>query len=122
MAQDLTVTLEDRPGALAEMGEALGKVGINIDGMCGFTFDGKGEIHILVEDVAGARRALEAIGIEVGAAIDVLIVDAEDRPGMLGTVAREIADAGVNITVFYKATKTNIVFGVDDLEKAKAVV
>jgi hypothetical protein len=122
MAKDLTVILEDRPGTLADMGKALGEAGINIDGMCGSTCEGKGEIHILVEDAAGARAALEAVGIEVGAAKDVLIIDAEDHPGMLGNVARKIADAGVNINVFYKATQTNIVFSVDDLEKAQAVV
>ncbi len=32
MAKDLTVILEDRPGTIADMGEALGKAGVNIEG------------------------------------------------------------------------------------------
>lgn len=58
MAKDLTVVLEDRPGTIAHMGEALGKAGINIDGGCGFPCEGKGVLHILVEDAADARRVL----------------------------------------------------------------
>ena len=32
MATDLAVTVEDRPGVLAELGAALGKAGVNIEG------------------------------------------------------------------------------------------
>jgi hypothetical protein len=42
MATDLTIILEDRPGTLVDVGEALGKAGINIDGMCGFPCQGRG--------------------------------------------------------------------------------
>jgi hypothetical protein len=122
MAKDLTVSLEDRPGTLADMGEALGRAGINIDGMCGFVCEGKGVLHILVEDAAGARRALEEAGFEVGVERDVLLVEAEDRPGALGEVARKIANSGTNIDLNYKATQTKLVFGVDDLEKARSAV
>jgi hypothetical protein len=104
------------------LGEELGNAGINIDGMCGFACEGKGVMHILVEDAAGARRALEDAGFEVRSERDVFLVDAEDRPGMLGEVARRIANAGVNIDLIYKATQTKLVIGADDLEKARAVV
>ncbi len=65
MTSDLTVILEDRPGTLADVGEALGKAGINIDGFCGFPVEGKGCLHLLLEDAASARSALKAVGIEV---------------------------------------------------------
>jgi hypothetical protein len=122
MPVDLTVILEDRPGTLAEMGEALGNAGINIDGMCGFTIEGKGVIHLLVEDAAEARPVLETTGINVKSMKDVLLVEAEDRPGMLGEVARKLANAGVNIELLYKATQTMLVIAVDDLEKAKEAI
>jgi hypothetical protein len=122
MAKDLTVVLEDRPGTLAELGEALGKAGINIDGLCGLPCEGRGIIHILVEDAAGARRALEDAGLEVSTEREVLLLEAEDRPGSLGEVARRMASSGVNIDFVYKATRTKLVIGVDDLERARGAV
>jgi hypothetical protein len=122
MATDLTVQLEDRPGSLAELGEALGGAGVNIDGICGVTGGGRGEIHVLVEDAAAARQALEGAGNQVSGEQEVLVVEAEDRPGELGRVARAIADAGANINVVYIAAGTKVVIGADDLEKARGAV
>ena len=122
MAKDLTVILEDRPGTLADMLEALGKASINIEGACGYAIEGKGIIHILVEDVGAAGRTLEEVGIEVGDEREVLVVEVEDRPGAGGEVARRIANAGVNIDRFYMATNNRSVIAVDDLEKARAAV
>ena len=122
MAKDLTVVLENRPGTLADMGEALGKAGINIDGLCGFPCEGKGIIHILVEDAAAARRALEERGLEVRDERQVLVLEVEDRPGAFGDVTRRIANAGVNIDLAYPATNNRLVIGADDLDKARAAV
>lgn len=122
MVKDLTVVLQDRPGTLADMGEILGKAGINIEGMCAIQCQGKGINHILVEDSPGARHALEAKGIEVTAEREVLVKEIEDRPGTLGEVARKLANAGVNIEVVYLATKTRLVIGVDNLEKARSAI
>ncbi|UCF60622.1 MAG: ACT domain-containing protein [Anaerolineaceae bacterium] len=122
MAKDLTVILEDRPGTLADLGEALGAAGINIDGMCGIPCEGKGVIHILVEDAAGARGALEAGGFEVSAEREVLLLEVENRPGSLGETARKIANAGVNIETVYVASNNRLVVGVDNLEQARATL
>lgn len=122
MAKDLTVMLENRPGTLAAMGEALGKAGVNIEGSSGFVVEGKGFLHILVEDAAAARRALEAAGIQVGGVRDVLVVNIPDRPGELGKLSRRIANAGVNIDLFYLTTKGQVVLGADNLEKARAAL
>lgn len=122
MTKDLTVILEDRPGTLADMGEALGKAGINIEGVCGFAIEGRGVGHIVVEDAAAARRSLEEVGLEVGDEREVLVLEIEDRPGALGEVSRRIANAGVNLELVYLATNTRLVVGADDLERARAVL
>ncbi len=121
MAKDLTLTLEDRPGTLADVGEVLGKAGINIEGLCGFTSQGKGVIHVLVEDAAAARKALEAAKIHVQEERDVLVLNIADRPGEFGRLSRKIANAGVNINLSYLATNTRLVLGVDNLDKARSV-
>jgi hypothetical protein len=118
--KDLMVILEDKPGALADLGEATGGANINIEGMCATTGEGKGQLHILVEDPAATRQALEGAGIEVSGERDVLVVEVEDRPGTMAAVARRLADAGVNIELAYTTFGgVNLVLGVDDLEKAR---
>jgi hypothetical protein len=121
--KDLKVELEeDQPGTLADIGETLGNAGINIDGICGYLCEGKGVIHILIEDAASANKALKEGGFEVTEECDVLVLDVSDQPGELGGVCRRIANAGVNIDLIYAATETRIVLSVDDLEKARSAV
>ncbi len=122
MAKDLTAVLEDRPGTLATACEALGKAGVNIDGLCGGARGGRAEAHFLVADAGAARRALEGAGARVTGERDVLVLDVPDRPGAVGEIARRIANAGVNIELVYAATKTRVVFGVNDLAKARTAV
>lgn len=121
--KDLTITLEDRPGRLAELGEATGKAGINIEGMCATSGGGRAEVHVLVDDAAAAREALGSAGIEVEAESDVLVIDVEDRPGTMGEVARKVAEAGVNIGLAYVTFGgVQLVLGVDDLDRARSAL
>lgn len=119
MATDLTITLEDRPGELARLGEALGGAGVNIDGGCATTGAGTGQVHILVEDAAAARGALEAAGIQVTAEKEAVVVAAPNQPGELGRTARRLAEAGVNIEAYYVATGDALVFVADQAAKAR---
>ena len=121
--KDLTVVLEDRPGELARLGEATGEAEINIEGMSADTREGRGVLHILVEDAQAAREALSGAGIEVQDERDALVVEVEDRPGTMAEVARKLADAGVNVGFAYATFGgTNVVFGVGDLEEAQAAL
>jgi hypothetical protein len=121
MAQDLSVQLEDRPGALADLGEALAAAGINIEGVFGHGGD-PAHAHILVEDGAAARSALQAAGFQPSEPKDVVVLTVEDKPGTLGMVCRKAADAGVNLTLTYLATGTRLVLGADDLGQLRAAV
>jgi hypothetical protein len=120
MAKDLTVALENRPGTLAELGEALGNSGVNIDGACGFPAEGRSMLHILVEDGEAARTAIEAAGLKVSDERDVVLFEGSDKPGELGAIARRMADAGVNIDLVYLSARGQLVLGVDDVEKARS--
>jgi len=122
MAKDLTVVLEDRPGTLAALGEALGKGGVNVEGICAVPAGGKATVHILVEDSSAARQALQKAGVQVAGEQDVLVMSMEDKPGSLGAVARKLANAGVNITALYLATRTRVVIVASDMAKAKKAV
>ena len=52
MAKDLYLTLEDKPGEAARLGEALGNAGVNIEGLCAMADGGRSTVHILVDDAA----------------------------------------------------------------------
>jgi hypothetical protein len=116
--QDLTVNLENKPGALAQLGEALGNAGVNIEGVCGLAGanGGAGEVHILVADAELARSALEEVGISSGTMRDVEVISIVDQPGEMGRHLRKVADAGVNVDLAYLATSTRLVLGSDDAE------
>jgi hypothetical protein len=122
MATDLAITVEDKPGELASLGEATGRAGINIDGLCCYASGGSFVVHLLVEDAAAARRALEDAGYPSIEDHEVVVVGLEDRPGALGETARTIAAAGVNIELAYLATNTRLVVGAADLDTVRAVL
>lgn len=122
MRNDLTIALEDRPGTLAAMGKLLGSAGINIEGICGAQDGGQSVVHILVENSPAAREVLETGGFTVTGVRNVIVLNIEDRPGALGELSRKLAEAEVNIELCYLASGTRLVLGVDDLEKAVAVL
>ncbi len=116
--QDLTINLENTPGTLAQLGEALGNAGINIEGVCGLASagGGAGEVHILVQSAQMARAALEEVNITSGAEREVEVVSIVDQPGEMGRHLRKIADAGVNVDLVYLATSTRLVLGSSDVD------
>jgi hypothetical protein len=118
--KDLTVIMDDQPGKLADLGEATGHAGVNIEGLCAMVGDGKGFIHILVEDAAPATKALEGAGISVADEREAIVVDLHDKPGAMGEIARDLADAGVNIDVAYTIfTGVRLVILTEDVESAR---
>lgn len=121
--KDLAIALEHRPGALAEMGEALGRAGVSIEGGGVFAMNGTAVAHFLFHDPAAARAAFDAAGIRVLAESDVLVHRLrQDEPGQLGKFARRMADAGINIEVQYSDHDHNLILVVDDLARARAAV
>lgn len=119
---DVAIRLEHRPGALAEMGEALGRAGISIEGGGGFVVDGKALVHFLFTDGPAARLSLEAAGIEVLEVREVLVQRLDqETPGQLGKLARAMADAGVNLEVVYSDHAQQLILVVDDVEQGRSV-
>jgi hypothetical protein len=125
MATDLTVVLTDKPGQLATLGEATGAAGVNIEGMCAFTGEGNGIIHLLIADdeVDRAIEALKRAGMGIADQREVLVVDVANQPGSLGELARELADSSVNIELLYTTFGgVKIVIATDDMESAIAAL
>ena len=120
--RDLTIELENRPGSLARLGEALGRAGISIEGGGVFVHNGTGVAHFLFADGIAARKALEEAGIRVVADREVIVQRLkQDEPGQLGKISRRMAQAGVNIEVMYSDHDHQLILVVDDLAKGRDV-
>jgi hypothetical protein len=122
MPWDVSVELENRPGTIADMGEATGRAGLNLLGVCGFPCEGVGVGHLLTDDAEALRACLESAGVTVSGVREVLVTPIEDRPGALGTLARRMADADINVDLLYLAMDNRVVMGVDDLDAARALL
>jgi len=125
MPRNVTVILGDRPGELARLGTVLGDASVNIKGLAAFTGDGRGVIHLLIDD-ADVERGLAALAAEkIGVADDreVLVVDVVDQPGTLGELTLELARANVNIDLAYATfADTQLVIATDDMDSARVAL
>ncbi|HOX71196.1 MAG: hypothetical protein WAS23_03900 [Dokdonella sp.] len=120
--QDVTIHLENRPGALAEMGAALGDAGISIEGGGAWLDGHAGIAHFLFVDGEAARAVLERAGIRVTQVREVIVQRLRQAvPGQLGQLTRHMADAGVNIEVLYSDHDNQLILVVDDPVKGRAV-
>lgn len=119
------VELQNQPGELARLAEALGERGINITAIGAVASGGAGGIGVLTNDEAGTREALSRAGISVRE-IELVSVSLENKPGTLAAVARKLADAGVNIELLLATgmagQNVTIAVGVDNVEAAQRVV
>ena len=120
--RNLCIELENHPGALAEMGEVLGRLGISIEGGGAFVANGKGLANFLFEDGTAARDALDSIGIRILLESDVVVQRLDqDKPGQLGKLLRRMAEAGVNVEAQYSDHQHQLVLVVDEIDRARSV-
>jgi len=115
MATDLLIEVENQPGSLAKVAAAISDAGVNI---AAATCTRPGEMaamHILVKHAEAAKHALSTAAVTVTSEREVVVIDVEDRPGVLADMARKVAEAGINVDLLYVATNNRIVFGSADL-------
>ena len=123
MAVDLVIDIENTPGALAEVAAAISDAGVNVAAATCLGPEDRAELHILVKHAEAARHALAVShGVAVTREREVVVVEVEDRPGVLADLTRKIAKAGVNLDLVYVATRNRVVFGADDLAGLKAAL
>lgn len=113
--QDLAIILNNRPGALAEMGEILGAAGVSLEGGGVFVHNGQGVAHFLVTMAEKGKQALASHGIVDVSINDVLIQKLnQEVPGQLGKICRIMAENGVNILTQYSDHANQLILVVDD--------
>jgi hypothetical protein len=122
MPFDLVVELENEPGALADIAKAISDAGVNLAAATCLAADASVELHILVPHAEAARHALAISHVGVTREREVVVVQVEDRPGVLADLTRKVAKAGINLDLVYIATRDRIVFGSQDLDGLKAAL
>lgn len=114
--KDITILIEDKPGTLADVFEALGSAKVNAAGTCGFPAGGEGILHVLVEDADAARQALEGAGLTVRDERDVVIVGPlPAQAGSGGELLRRISNQGVNVDLLYLTEDGRVVLSGNDV-------
>src|SRR5215212_4795540 len=122
MSFDLVIDIENSPGALAEVAAAISDAGVNIAAATCVGAGDRAELHILVPHAEAAKHALSISHVGVSREREVVVVEVEDRPGVLADLTRKIAKAGVNLDLVYVATRNRVVFGSSDLDALRAAL
>ncbi len=121
-AKQISAWVEDRPGTLAKLADALGEKGVSIRAFMASAMDGRGFVRLVVDRAAAAKRVLGAHGWKI-TEDDVVEVTLPDRPGALGHVADRLAAAGINVQYAYLGTaksaqRVNLYLAVQDVRAA----
>jgi hypothetical protein len=121
-AKQISAWVEDRPGMLGQVADALGEKGVSLRAFMAAVMDGRGFIRVVVDRPAVAKKIFAAHGWKT-TEDDVVEVTVADRPGALGRVADRLGDAGINILYAYvgtasSASKVNLYLAVADVKGA----
>ncbi len=122
MSVNLVIDIENTPGALAEVAAAISDAGVNIAAATCIGGGERAELHILVPHAEAARHLLAISHVAVTREREVVVVNVEDRPGVLADLTRTIARAGVDLDLVYVATRNRVVFGAADLDALRAAL
>ena len=122
VAADLIIDVDNTPGALAEVAAAISDAGVNIAAATCIGPGDRAELHILVPHAGAARHAQAISHLAVSREREVVVVDVQDRPGVLADLTRRVARAGVDLDLVYVATRNRIVFGAADLDALRAAL
>jgi hypothetical protein len=122
MPFDLVIEIENEPGALSTVAAAISDAGVNLAAATCVGSADRVELHVLVPHAEAARHALAITHLTVSREREVVVVEVEDRPGVLADLTRKVARAGIDLDLVYVATRNRLVFGSADLDGLKAVL
>jgi hypothetical protein len=120
--KQIVISLENSPGRLYEVTQALGQAGINLRALSLVDTGAFGQLRLLVSDVAMTRRIL--MELQMPAKVnEVVAVEIEDRPGSLATMLKPLMQTKVNVLYTYafvgfSAGKAVMIFRFSDNDKA----
>jgi hypothetical protein len=126
ITKQLAIFLDNRPGTLARLADAMAEARINIYAISTSDTVDHSVIRLVVDDYRKAIDVFEAHGTLV-VEDDVLMIDGDNKPGSLARIAHKLAGGKVNIEYAYCATppdakKGLMILRVNDAKKALKVL
>ncbi len=124
--EQISVFLENKPGALAEVTRILGEAGVNIRALSLADTKDFGIMRLIVNDNEKAKAVLVARGFTVRKT-EVVAVEVPDRPGGLAEILKGLSDSGINVEYLYAFVQQSgsnaiIIFRFDETDKAIAAL
>ena len=124
--EQISVFLENKPGALAEVTRILGDAGVNIRALSLADTKDFGIMRLIVNDNEKAKAVLGAKGFTVRKT-EVVAVEVPDRPGGLADILKVLSDSGTNVEYLYAFVQQSgsnaiIIFRFDETDKAIEVL
>ena len=119
---ELTVQIENKPGTLASLGEALAKAKVNILAFVAEEAEGHNKLRLATDNSAKAKGVLTGLNLQVSEA-EVIGIELKNKPGTLANAARGLASADININYSYSGAEAGskrqlVIFGVSDVKRA----
>jgi hypothetical protein len=119
------VMVQDKPGEVAHVAEALAKGAVNIRGIATERGPKSPLLHIITDDDASTRKALTSAGFQFQEK-DIFVVGVQNKPGELARIAKKLARGGVNIeSLFILASgsaEEEVAIGVDKPAEAQKLL
>jgi hypothetical protein len=115
--KQLSVFIENKPGRLTDITNALGDAEINIRGFSIADMADYGIFRVIADDAAKAKSVLDALDFTVKES-DVICVSVEDKPGQLARALNSFSKRGISVEYMYIIADTRIAFSVEDIDAA----
>lgn len=123
--KEFDVFIENKPGELARVTDALARSAVNIRGLATEKRGPRPLVKVITDDELSTRKSLERTGFEFEE-FEIVLLDIVDRPGEIDKVAKKAARAGLNIeSVFLIGKKDSpaaLAVMTSNPEKAKGVL
>lgn len=120
MATEFTVQIQDRPGELARLTEALRKGGVNILALHATSCPDQGMVQFVTNNPDATVEALKTVSIAYNVR-EVLLLPLKEEPEALVRLATAIAEEGININALYVTNQGQVVLDTDNLLSAQRV-
>jgi hypothetical protein len=122
----ISIVLDNIPGALSRMSEILGREGVNIRAISVADTSDISTVRFVVDDPTKALNILKTHGFRTRET-DVLAVETPDHPGGMNAVLRPLRDSGINVHYLYphlgrRSGQAIVILGVDKTEEAEKVL